>query len=1068
MKKKLTLLMSMMAFIAFTICAEPVKVGNLWYEIIDETAMQAEIVAPPDGTPYSGVQNGWFAKSVTINGVTYAVETVGEGAFEGASFSPYANSSGVATFYMIAVPMKVIKKDAFKDITTRSDGNVGIRFTTNVCTGNVSGASLLTAVEPGAFRGAHIRGFVATGSSGGYSHTTAFSNGATGLYNTNTNTIISAPADMRADASMGSNGSYGGYATTVTFNSAAVEVAAYAFWGNTHIKTMNMNEGLTTIGQQAFYGMTALQTVNIPSTVTTLATDAFEGCTAISNLTCNVVTPPAGVVFDDAVYERIRESGNITVPAESLAAYQADPNWGRFWNTPAAAPKMYIAGSFTNWADGKLEMTEDNGTYSITVNGIQQWAEFKFIEEDGETTTWYGGDTNGGGDKYGVHPDWCTGIALAAGDAGSNFQVTNGSGDLTFTIDADKNLTITGWAAPANELYLAGNMTNWGEGKLAMTQGEDGKFSITQAMEAGAEFKFIDQDGTWIGGDAEGNFIVQREQVVNGTELSLLLNAGNNFQIPVAGTWTLTVDKETMKLVISGEWALPKYTITVTETENGTVVADKAEAEEGETVTLTVTPAEGYQLDALTVMNGEVEVEVVDNTFTMPAGNVTVTATFAEIPPVLYTITVAETENGTVVADKAEAEEGETVTLTVTPAEGYQLDALTVMNGEVEVEVVDNTFTMPAGNVTVTATFAEIPPVTYPINVVAAENGTVVADPTAATIGQTVTLTVTPAEGYQLKTITVNAGYEIQADNGDDGGRAPRKAGGTWYNQGSITLTKVDDTHYTFVLPEELPNFLTPNYVENTEFRVNATFEEIPPVLYTITVAETENGTVVADKAEAEEGETVTLTVTPAEGYLLDALTVMNGEDEVEVVDNAFTMPAGNVTVTATFAEIPPVVSTITFEQVDNATIVVKAAGDEIVSGAEVAEGTEITIEVTPAEGYQVKSVTVTKTNVDVTPSDDPYGGEFGAPRRADSLNDAFVEVTSGENGIYSFTMPDAPVSIEVTMEEAGPLTGIADINATGNGTVKYVNPMGQVSNRPFKGVNIVVDGGKTYKVIKN
>ena len=112
MKKKFTLFAAALAAsMALSVSAEPVQVGNLYYEILDETAKTAEIVAPPDGTPYSGVQNTWFALSVNINGETYAVETVGEGAFEGASFRPYANSSGVATFYMIAVPMKVIKAD---------------------------------------------------------------------------------------------------------------------------------------------------------------------------------------------------------------------------------------------------------------------------------------------------------------------------------------------------------------------------------------------------------------------------------------------------------------------------------------------------------------------------------------------------------------------------------------------------------------------------------------------------------------------------------------------------------------------------------------------------------------------------------------------------------------------------------------------------------------------------------------------------------------------------------------------------------------------------------------------
>ena len=80
----------------------------------------------------------------------------------------------------------------------------------------------------------------------------------------------------------------------------------------------------------------------------------------------------------------------------------------------------------------------------------------------------------------------------------------------------------------------------------------------------------------------------------------------------------------------------------------------------------------------------------------------------APAPVATYAITIPETENGTVTADVEEAEEGDKVTLTITPAEGYELDALSVAAGETAVEVAeDNTFIMPAAAVTVTATFKE-------------------------------------------------------------------------------------------------------------------------------------------------------------------------------------------------------------------------------------------------------------------------------------------------------------------------------------------------------------------------
>lgn len=72
-----------------------------------------------------------------------------------------------------------------------------------------------------------------------------------------------------------------------------------------------------------------------------------------------------------------------------------------------------------------------------------------------------------------------------------------------------------------------------------------------------------------------------------------------------------------------------------------------------------------------------------------------------------YNITVAKTENGTV-SVAAKAAKGDTVTITTTADEGYKLDKIvvTTSNGT-NVPVTDKTFTMPAYNVTITATFVE-------------------------------------------------------------------------------------------------------------------------------------------------------------------------------------------------------------------------------------------------------------------------------------------------------------------------------------------------------------------------
>ena len=79
-------------------------------------------------------------------------------------------------------------------------------------------------------------------------------------------------------------------------------------------------------------------------------------------------------------------------------------------------------------------------------------------------------------------------------------------------------------------------------------------------------------------------------------------------------------------------------------------------------------------------------------------------------PATTYTVTIDRNiQNGTVKADVAEAAEGATVTLTATPATGYKFGAWDVKDASsnpVDVDVDANgKFTMPASNVTVSASF---------------------------------------------------------------------------------------------------------------------------------------------------------------------------------------------------------------------------------------------------------------------------------------------------------------------------------------------------------------------------
>ena len=175
--------------------------------------------------------------------------------------------------------------------------------------------------------------------------------------------------------------------------------------------------------------------------------------------------------------------------------------------------------------------------------------------------------------------------------------------------------------------------------------------------------------------------------------------------------------------------AIPTYSITVETDGNGTAFASPASAPEGTTITLTAVPNSGYHFDRFEVISGQIT--ITNNTFTMPAGAVTVKAVFdrdssggAHHPDAGSTTTTSsdryeietpsDVENGSVKVSPSKAEKGDTVTVTVTPDDGYALDKLAVYDEDGDkLDLNDKgdgkfTFQMPKGDVSIEVSFAPI------------------------------------------------------------------------------------------------------------------------------------------------------------------------------------------------------------------------------------------------------------------------------------------------------------------------------------------------------------------------
>lgn len=205
------------------------------------------------------------------------------------------------------------------------------------------------------------------------------------------------------------------------------------------------------------------------------------------------------------------------------------------------------------------------------------------------------------------------------------------------------------------------------------------------------------------------------------------------------------------------------YSISIDSCTGGSVKASATKAAAGDTITLTATPDDSYVFGDWYVFNttNGTNISVKNNTFTMPAGDVQVSATFDEIDPnAKYWITLADIQNGIVdlsISTPYHVTAGTEITLTASPHYGYYFDSFSVTRDDTgnNVTVTDGKFTMPAGDVTVNATFVELPDNTYSITVSSTANGSLETMKSAAEKGETVNLYATPSEGYELESISV-------------------------------------------------------------------------------------------------------------------------------------------------------------------------------------------------------------------------------------------------------------------------------------------------------------------------
>ena len=393
------------------------------------------------------------------------------------------------------------------------------------------------------------------------------------------------------------------------------------------------------------------------------------------------------------------------------------------------------------------------------------------------------------------------------------------------------------------------------------------------------------------------------------TNLSLTYQAkelvGNKVKVTVTNDAPKAVSKEATWTVNADD----TYSVETSQEGEGELVVRGAKnlkrVPAGTELTVFATPADGWELVALTAN----DVDILKSKTFEVAGNTTVRATFTKKAPTTYAVTLTKEGEGKVVISGADnlgaVVAGTKLTVTATPADGWDLVALTANGADI---LSSKTFVV-YNPTEVRATFTKKAPTTYAVTLTKEGEGKVVitgADNLGAVrAGTKLTVTATPANGWELTALTAN-GADILSSK-------------------------------TFVV------------YNPTEVR--ATFTKKAPKTYGVTLTKEGEGKVVITGADnlgaVRAGTKLTVTATPAIGWGVKSITA-NGKDIT--AEKSFVVTSNTIVKVVFAIKTYPVTLT---KEGDGRAFILEA--DNL--GA-VALGSKLTVIAEPYPGWGVKSIT--------------------------------------------------------------------------------------------------------------
>ena len=377
------------------------------------------------------------------------------------------------------------------------------------------------------------------------------------------------------------------------------EIDSGAFQQCTGLKKADINANISALSSALFNGCSSLAEVELPNTVKTIESQAFNGCTGLTDIILptgletignraffqckslkTVVIPDGVTTISDQVFGNCKSIETVILPA-SVETVGKQAFQGAF-NSESATFIMLGDNPPSNFNENAFGTTatnrpnEANFTVIIPAGSEAAYAESTGL---GDYVTKDGeGDT-----KPGIS------YSLSIPATASVYTGNTTTLAVTSTIPTGATLEVTSSTGAATASLSGYNRT------ITVTGVSDGTATITVAMK------------------------------LNGTTLT-------------SKSCTVTVTTYNPPSGGGGGSSDPTYSISLpSKVTGGEVSIQKRYAEKGETVTITVTPDDGYELDELIVTDSKGnKLDLTDKgngkfTFKMPAGRVEIEVSFQEV-----------------------------------------------------------------------------------------------------------------------------------------------------------------------------------------------------------------------------------------------------------------------------------------------------------------------------------------------------------------------------------------------------------------------------------------------------